>query len=126
MRTKVYISGPITIGDRNHNFYQAATAEKNLMLAGYAPLNPMRSITLPFAWESCMPHSLWLECDVPWVVSSDVVLRLPGESAGADREVQIARRANIPIVYSEEELFELFPVAIKEEFCSSELERAVV
>ena len=97
MRPRVYISGPITKGNRNNHFHQAAEAERLLMLKGFAPLNPMRSMIMPFAWEPGMPHSLWLECDIAWVSCADAVLRLPGFSMGADEEVEFARGLNIPI-----------------------------
>ena len=100
MRLKVYISGPITKGSRNANFFQACEAEYQLMLAGFAPLNPARSIILPFAWQDDMPHELWLECDLPWVAASDAVLRLPGESTGADEECRYAVQHNIPTFVS--------------------------
>ena len=44
-----------------------------------------------------------LGIDLEWVSCSDAVLRLPGESAGADREVQHAKSLNIPVYYSIEE-----------------------
>jgi hypothetical protein len=99
-KPKVYVSGPITQGNRNHNYFQAIEAERELMLAGFAPLNPMRSMTLPFAWQDDMPHDLWLSVDLPWVECSDVVLRLPGASKGADMECDHAVRRGIPICYS--------------------------
>ena len=99
-RPRVYISGPITKGDRNQNFAQAAAAEKQLMLNGMAPLNPMRSMIMPHAWDGELPHSVWLECDLPWVLMCDAVYRLPGESAGADEECQFADREGIPVFHS--------------------------
>lgn len=103
---RVYISGPITKGDRNHNFYQAAAAERRLMLEGFAPLNPMRSMIMPHAYDAELPHEVWLRSDLPWVEVADVVLRLPGESSGAETECSHARLFAIPIVYSLEELFD--------------------
>lgn len=108
MRPKVYISGPINKGNRNHNLFQAHEAHRQLMLAGYAPLNPMITMQLPFAWELDFPHELWLECDLPWVEVADVVLRLPGESAGADIECNHAHKVGVPVVYSFAELEERF------------------
>lgn len=108
-RPRVYISGPITRGSRNDNFYQAAKAEEWLMLNGYAPCNPMRSMIMPHAWQADMPHEVWLECDLPWVEVSDVVLRLPGESAGGDVECDYAKSMGIPVVFSVEELEALRP-----------------
>jgi hypothetical protein len=103
-RLRVYISGPITKGSRNDNFYQAAKAEEFLMRAGYAPLNPMRSMLMPHAWQDDLPHNLWLSCDLPWVEVADIVYRLPGESAGADEECDHAKSRGIPVVGSLNEL----------------------
>lgn len=105
-RPRVYISGPITRGDREHNFKQADEAQKRLMLAGFAPLNPMLSMQCSFAWD--LPHHLWIECDLPWVEVSDAVLRLPGESVGADQEVSHAIENGIPVFRSIEDLSEAF------------------
>ena len=97
MRPIVYISGPITKGDRSHNLHQAHVAHERLMLGGFAPINPMLSIQLPFAWKPEFPHELWIECDLPLVLVSDAVLRLPGESRGADEEVDFAKRMGVPV-----------------------------
>ena len=105
-RPKVYISGPITKGNRNWNYYQACEVERKLMLAGFAPLNPMRSMALPFAWQDDMPHDLWIEVDLPWVECSNAVLRLPGESKGADIECNHARDFGVPVFYELKDLEE--------------------
>lgn len=100
-RLKVYISGPITKGCRNKNFYQAAEAHQQLINAGFAPFNPMASMLLPFAFdETAVSHSAWLECDFPWIAASHAVLRLPGYSVGADAELAYAKELGIPIFYS--------------------------
>lgn len=97
MRPRIYISGPITQGDRNHNVYQAMHACRQLMLDGFAPLNPIASCCYPFAWEPDMQHDLWIACDLAWVAVADAVYRLPGESAGADAEVAFAKERGIPV-----------------------------
>ena len=103
-RPRVYISGPITQGNRNINYFQAVEAERKLMLAGFAPLNPMRSMTLPFAWQEDMPHELWLQVDLPWVECADAVYRLPGVSKGADLECKHAEALGIPVFISAKSL----------------------
>jgi hypothetical protein len=103
-RPRVYISGPISSGNRNHNQFQGCEAHKALMLAGFAPLNPIITGNIPFAWDKDVPHSLWLDCDMPWVEVSDAILRLPGYSVGADAECTHAANCGIPIFYSVEEL----------------------
>lgn len=102
-RPRIYVSGPITKGNRNQHFYRAAEAERELMLAGFAPLNPMRSITLPFAWQTDMPHALWLECDLAWIEVCDAVLRLSGDSKGGDEECEFAKAKDIPVFYMPED-----------------------
>ena len=106
-RLRVYISGPITLGDRQHNFDQAAAAHARLMLAGFAVLNPMLTMRLPFGWDSeQFPHDLWLAGCLPWVSVADAVLRLPGESRGADLECAYAGLRGIPVFYDIVELIE--------------------
>jgi len=75
-----------------------------LLLAGYAPLNPMTTMQLPFAYDNSLTHADWLDSDHPWVLSADAILRLPGESTGADMEVAWAQEAGIPVYYSMEEI----------------------
>lgn len=104
MRKVVYISGPITQGDRNKSFYLAAKAHRELIDAGFAPINPILTMLLPFAWEPAYPHSTWMECDLPLVERADAVYRLPGVSDGADLEVAHAQSRHIPVFFLMDEL----------------------
>lgn len=104
MRPIVYISGPITLGDRNWNVYQAFDAQRKLMDAGFSTINPMASTCFPFAWERGYDADVWMDCDYPLVAASAAVLRLPGESAGADLEVAYATDANIRVYHDLEQL----------------------
>lgn len=47
-----------------------------------------------------MSHADWLAVDLAWVAVSDAVLRLPGESTGADIEMAEALRLGIPVFTS--------------------------
>jgi hypothetical protein len=96
---KIYVSGPITKGDRSHNFYQAAQAQKRLMLAGYSVLNPMLSMMHPDG--PVIPWEAWIASDLPWVASADMILRLPGESKGADLETAHAQALGVTVVTPE-------------------------
>lgn len=96
-RTRVYLSGPITAGDRNWNQYQANRAHKLLMQNGYAVLNPMPTGVLPFAWDGSIDHAAWLESDFAWLCCADIVIRLPGESKGGDMETKHASALGIPV-----------------------------
>jgi hypothetical protein len=103
-RPRVYISGPITSGNRNKNQFQALEAHKALMLAGFAPLNPIITGNLAFSWDRDVPHSVWVDCDLPWVEVADAVLRLPGYSVGADAELTHAAKHLKPVFYDIESL----------------------
>ena len=105
-RPRIYISGPISKGDHAHNFHQAVTAQKSLMEAGCAVLNPMLSMLMPGAFS--IPHAEWIANDLPWVTVSDAVLRLPGESDGADAECGWAKDHDIPVYHNLEELLTSF------------------
>lgn len=105
-RIRVYVSGPITRGDRNWNQYQANVAHRALIKAGYAVLNPMMTGVLPFAWEpDGVTHEEWLESDFAWIEVADAILRLPGDSVGADMEVAFARELGIPIFFTLDDLY---------------------
>lgn len=94
----VYISGPITKGSRNLNVYQAYQLHEMLMLSRCAVINPIASTQLPFAWQGNMPHETWMRADLPLVQRADLVVRLPGESVGADAEVKHAEAHGVPVI----------------------------
>jgi hypothetical protein len=96
-RPVVYISGPITHGDRNRHVFNGFDAMRKLIDAGFAPINPIATACHPFAWEPGYPHSVWMEIDLPLVALSHAVLRLPGESTGATRECLYAKHLGIPV-----------------------------
>jgi hypothetical protein len=114
LRKRVYIAGPISRGDLAHNINQATAAFVELARAGLAPLCPHWSAFSSPCWpcesdrrrvlaagtvhgNDEMSHADWLGVDIPWVEVADAVLRLPGDSAGADAEVEAARARGIPV-----------------------------
>lgn len=105
-RPRVYISGPITLGSRQFNLEQALFAHRDLLDTGFAPLNPILTMLIP--WEGEVQHDVWLEADVPWVEVADALLRLPGTSVGADREVEHARECGVPVFFNLRDLKEYF------------------
>ena len=109
MRRKVYVSGPITDGGIvkdmdvvRQNVKVAAEAATKLAHAGFAPLCPHLTVEQEEITGEQLDHETWMEIDEPWVLASDVVVRLPGRSAGADRECEIARQAGIPVTSLDE------------------------
>lgn len=98
----VYIASPYTLGDKDFNVTRQIEMAHKLLDWGYCPLWPLSSHYLE-EWRS-RPYEDWLEMDFALLSRCDVLLRLEGESAGADREVAEATRLNIPVVFSIEEL----------------------
>lgn len=97
---KIYIAGPYSKGDQAMNVRNAIFAqdyiESKLKHMAYNPL-------LSHFQHLLIPHEdvhYWYEKDIRWLLECDALLRLEGESAGADREVQIANELGLPIFYS--------------------------
>lgn len=99
---KVYIAGPYTKGDVGQNVKTAIDCADELCKLGYTPFIPH----LAHFWHliSPKPVEFWCEYDLLWLDYCDALLRLPGESAGADKEVEVACKWGIPVYYSLEEL----------------------
>ena len=99
---RIYIASPYTNGDQAENVRIQIDAANDLMKLGYAPFWPLHSHFL----HMVHPHSYetWLAVDFSWILACDAVLRLPGESKGADHEVAFAMENNIPVFFSIDEL----------------------
>lgn len=94
-RKKVYIAGPYTKGDVALNVHAALEAAEKVVAVGGIPFVPH----LTHFWHLIFPHPyrMWLAYDAEWLLACDVVLRLPGESAGADEEVALAQKLGVPV-----------------------------
>jgi hypothetical protein len=119
VRKKVYVASPISKGDLTGNIVLAHRAGMALLQAGFAPLVPHGSCFWgndiaqcrvcekpafhPEATHSDVSHETWLDMDLAWVAVADGVLRLPGESVGADKEVAFALEKGIPVFTSIED-----------------------
>lgn len=92
---RVYIAGPYTIGDRSKNVRQAMKAMDRLIAAGHEPFCPLlthfQDLAFPRPWED------WMRIDLAWLPFAKALIRLPGESEGADTEVALAAKHGIPI-----------------------------
>lgn len=99
---KVFVSSPYTIGDTALNVKTQIDAGNELINLGFAPFLPLLSHFQHMAHPQ--PYEKWLQLDMQWLYVCDCVLRLPGESSGADKEVEMAELLDIPVYYSIEEL----------------------
>lgn len=108
---KVYIASPYTLGDVAVNVRRQMECADSLIDLGFVPFVPLythfQHMYSPKNWD------VWLEQDLEWVKVCDILLRLDGESTGADIEVKTAKEAGIPVVYSVTELVDKFGGAIE-------------
>jgi hypothetical protein len=103
---RVYIASPYTIGDVAVNVKRQIDVADILISHGFAPFVPLLS-----HFQHLMhprPYEDWTTLDIEWVKVCDCILRLEGESNGADNEVEVARVLGKPIFFSIEELIEYY------------------
>ena len=98
VRRSVYIAGPYTLGNQADNVRLAVQAAERLIALGFEAYVPH----LTHLWHLISPHewSFWMHRDLYWLARCDCVIRLPGESVGADVEVQEARSIGMPVFES--------------------------
>ena len=99
-RPLVYIVGPYTSPDPVENTHHTIEVAGRLIDEGFmTPVVPH----LTLLWHLVQPREIdfWYEYDLAILVRCDAVLRLPGKSTGADREVAFAKREDIPVFEDE-------------------------
>ncbi len=106
-RTRVYVAGPYTKGDVAVNVREAVRVSDELLRLGYAPYCPH----LTHFWHMLFPseYQTWLDLDNEWVTCCDTLLRIPGESSGADKEVALAESLGLPVFFSVKEFADAVP-----------------
>lgn len=100
----VYIASPYSKGDCAVNIRNSILAAEELRSHGFLPFCPL----LTHFWHFMSPHpyEYWTQMDLEWLHHMDCILRLPGESTGADNEVIEMQELGKPIFFSVEELLE--------------------
>jgi Domain of unknown function (DUF4406) len=106
MIARIYVAGPYTQGDVAVNVRNAYAAANHLADLGFAPFVPHST----HFWHILFPrpYEFWLELDCQFLPSCEAVLRLPGPSNGADKEVNLARTIGIPVFTDINELVNHF------------------
>lgn len=118
---RVYVAGPLRIGNLAVNIQKATDVAYRLAKLGYAPFVPHLScyfdgpgqcpegypmtewlghgynrLAEPKA-ENRLNAAEWIRIDLAWVEAADVLVRIRGESVGADAEVAEAERLHLPV-----------------------------
>lgn len=94
----VYIAGPFS-SDPAGNTVRACEVADTLRLEGYHPFVPhvacdWAAKSKQGGYEAAMDECMY------WLAKCELVLRIPGDSPGADREVERARFLAIPVYFS--------------------------
>jgi len=94
---RVYVAGPYTKPDPAVNVRNAILVGARLLDAGHVPFIPH----LAHFWHlvSPRPYEDWMQLDMAWIEVCEAMFRIPGESAGADREVARAKELGIPVFH---------------------------
>jgi len=97
----IYIAAPYT-SDPENNTLKALEIAEQILAEGMIPFCPH----LSHYWHLKYPHpwDTWLKIDVEILLRCDAVLRIQGESKGADLEVETAKLKWIPVFYDIESL----------------------
>jgi hypothetical protein len=93
----IYIASPYTMGDTAENVSVQIKAAHRILDMGHCPIAPLLSHFLHIHRQR--PYEDWIEMDFALLKKADLLLRLPGESAGADNEVEEAVRLGIPVAF---------------------------
>lgn len=107
----VYVAGPYT-SDPEANVRNAIDVADKVWRAGLTPFVPH----LSHFWDALSKEGRDYDDWMRWCfmildcINSVVLLRIPGESAGADAEVEFAKRHNIPVFTCLETLISTYPV----------------
>jgi hypothetical protein len=106
MKIKVFISSPYSIGNQEENVERQIECADRLYNLGFTCFIPL----LSHYQHKIYPRVYrdWLDNDLQWLQVCDCLLRLYGESKGADIEEKAARELNIPVFYSIFELTEYY------------------
>lgn len=99
----VYVASPYTKGDVAVNVRASIDAANVIAENGYFVFCPL----LTHFWHLVHPHPVefWYAQDLGWLEKCDLLVRLPGESTGADAEVARARELGIPVCMGLDEFF---------------------
>lgn len=103
---KVYIASPYTLGDIAVNVKFQMDIADVLIEFGFAPYVPLYSHFQHMAHPR--PYDDWVKLDLAWVEVCDCLLRVGGESPGADNEVKYAKKLGKKIFHSTLEVIEFY------------------
>lgn len=98
MKPLVYVAGPYSKPDPVENTRRAVAIGSYLLDTGLVvPYVP--HLSMFWHYLTPRPYSDWLALDLDMIAHCQALLRLPGDSPGADAEVDLAMKLNLPIFH---------------------------
>jgi len=105
MRPLVYVAGPITVPEPMENTHRALAIGAQLLDSGHVvPFVP--HLTCLWNIVTPRPYEEWMHFDFDMIHHCDALLRIPGESNGADREAALADELDIPVFYEVDDVID--------------------
>jgi len=108
----IYIASPYSVGDAYLNVKrQIDCADEIMKYSKDFNIYPYTPLMSHFHHE-IYPHTyeFWMDQDFAWLEKCDFLIRLGGESSGADREVRRANELDIPVYYDLQDLIDTLSV----------------
>ena len=107
VRSRVYVAGPLSIGDVRGNIERGIRMGETLSRLGYAPFVPHYDMLWDKEAVAGTPnYEVYLERDFSFITVCQALLRLSGESKGADREIAWAYQVDVPVFHTLDSLLE--------------------
>lgn len=108
----IYVAGPLSAPTGLDDEESKAAVEANVARAIDAGLRLMDEGLCPYVphlsyfmdKQEARPYEAWMALDFAWISRCCALLRLPGHSPGADREVAHAKELGIPVFNVVEEV----------------------
>lgn len=94
----VYIAGPFEQGNVMDNVGMAVRAGELIRAHGGTPIVPHAQGALHAIAYPHIQRDEWMRMCREWLSRCDVVMRLVGESKGADEETSLAEDMSIPVI----------------------------
>lgn len=96
MKPLVYVAGPVS-GDPFGCVRQAVAAFDEIRADGGVPFLPQLSVIHEIVRP--LPYEEWLAYDFDVIANCQALIRLPGHSPGADREIVHAIGLSLPVFH---------------------------
>lgn len=116
MNEKIYIAGPYTDEDNEivkKNVLKAITVADQIALLGFKPYIPH----LSHYWHEEFSHDyeFWMDQGSEWISVCDGLYRIPGDSAGSEKEIKQAKKEDeIPVFYNIADLLLYFKDSVSD------------